>query len=118
MADATFQDVLKETKRTNEILKQNAKETQQPDPLRHIKEEAITMVIERKRFKQSIALDKKRTEAADAADEQRDKQSSQDSKYYRQQVREQGATTSSQEETEKGVTKGSIERFDQNFDLT
>ena len=28
MADATFQDVLEETKRTNEILKQNAKETQ------------------------------------------------------------------------------------------
>lgn len=117
MADATFQDVLKETKRTNEILKQNAKETQQPDPLRHIKEEAITMVIERKRFKQSIALDKKRTEAADAADEQRDKQSSQDSKYYRQQVREQGATTSSQEDTEKGVRKGSIERFKQNDDV-
>tara|TARA_B100000424_G_scaffold270391_1_gene269599 strand:- start:354 stop:2120 length:1767 start_codon:yes stop_codon:yes gene_type:complete len=117
MADATFQDVLEETKRTNEILKQNAKESQQPDPLRHIKEEAITMVIERKRFKQSIALDKKRTEAADAADKQRDKAALIDSKYYRQQVEEQGATTSSQEDTEEGVRKGSIERFKQNDDV-
>ena len=117
MADATFSDVLEETKRTNEILRQNAKEAQKPDPLRHIREEALTMVIERKRFRQSIALDRKRTEAADVADKQRDKQSSQDSKYYRQQVEEQGATTSSQEDTEKGVRKGSIERFDQNFDL-
>ena len=115
MADATFNDVLQETKKTNEILRQNAKDADKPNPVKYIKEEGLTIVLDRQRHKQSISLDKEAEKDRAVAEKARDKALKGDSKYYKKQVDEQSLTTTSQKKTEKGVKVGSIERFDQNY---
>ena len=69
MADATFNDVLEEQKRTNAILERDAMEEGKPNPKKFLKEEALSILLQRKYAKDSISMTKKGNEIASSNDQ-------------------------------------------------
>ena len=66
MADATFNDILKQQKITNSLLEQEAVDEGKPNPKKFIKEEALSILLQRKYAKSSLSLAKKGNKIADA----------------------------------------------------
>ena len=93
MADATFSDVLQETRKTNEILRQTAKDADKPNPKKFIIEEIVQLRQASVFHREEIQLDKKRNKEQDQQTDIAEKRGKGDSKYYKKQLTEQSHTT-------------------------
>ena len=90
MADATFNDILKQQKITNSLLEQEAMDEGKPNPKKFIKEEALSILLERKYAKSSLGLAKKGNKIADANEKVNTKSGQRDRKIYQEQLEKQG----------------------------
>ena len=90
MADATFNDILKQQKITNDILEQEAIDAGKPNPKKFLKEEALSILLERKYAKSSLGLAKKSNKIADANEKVNTKSGQRDRKIYQEQLEKQG----------------------------
>ena len=93
MADATFNDVLKEQQKTNEIIKQNAKDADKPNPKKFYLEEILAFRQNRIFHKENKKLDVERNKEDDKQTKISTKKGKKDTAYYKGQLQEQTATT-------------------------
>lgn len=93
MADATFNDVLKEQQKTNEIIKQNAKDADKPNPKKFYLEEILAFRQNRIFHKENKKLDVERNKEDDKQTKISTKRGIKDTSYYKSQLKEQTATT-------------------------
>ena len=103
MADATFNDILKQQKITNSLLEQEAMDEGKPNPKKFIKEEALSILLERKYAKSSLGLAKKSNKIAAANEKVNTKSGQEDRKIYEEQLEKQALLVADQTETVKAL---------------
>ena len=106
MADATFNDILKQQKITNDILEQEAIDAGKPNPKKFLKEEALSILLERKYAKSSLGLAKKSNKIADANEKVNTKSGQRDRKIYQEQLEKQGILVDEGGETVEALDVG------------
>ncbi|HAI36796.1 MAG TPA: hypothetical protein DCM40_00955, partial [Maribacter sp.] len=99
MADATFNDILKQQKINNSLLEQEAIDEGKPNPKKFIKEEALSILLERRYAKSSLGLAKKSNKIAAANEKVNTKSGQEDRKIYEEQLEKQALLVADQAET-------------------
>ena len=103
MADATFNDVLEEQKRTNAILERDAMEEGKPNPKKFLKEEALSILLQRKYAKDTIGMAKKGNEIASSNEKANVKSGKVNTRLFQDQLDEQSFTTAYQVDTTESI---------------
>ena len=103
MADATFNDVLEEQKRTNAILERDAMEEGKPNPKKFLKEEALAILLQRKYAKTTVSQQKKGNEIASSNEQTNIKSGQISRRLFQDQLDEQSFTTAHQVDTTESI---------------
>ncbi len=117
MAEQVFHDLLKVQIEGNNLTREQMAADGKPDPKKFIKEEAISIFLNRKYQKDSIKLGQKAEKGrvqTVKTEQQRDKK---DTGYYKGQLKQQEATSKELQTIEKDTVEGNEESSDQRSNM-